>query len=245
MEIIRSEIFSKYPEIIFGFSTKSGLGRRAPYFFNLSLSVGDDENIVRENRREFIKNLGLNPGNIVTQKQVHSDIIRYVGEPGEPRESDAMITDRTGLGLAVGVADCTPIFIYDRVRKVIAGVHSGWRGTEKKILLKTLRRLEKEFNCKAVNLVAYIGPSICGKNYEVGEEVAALFDQEFIVPKNGKFLLDVASVNYRMLIDFGLAEGQVEKSELCTFREEKLLHSYRRDGKISGRSLGIIAMKDK
>lgn len=243
MEIIRSAIFSNYPEIIFGFSTKSGLDRQAPYYFNLSLSVGDDENIVRENRREFIKALGLLPENVVTQKQVHSDIVRRVEMPGPPQESDAMITGRAGLGLAVSVADCTPIFIYDKSGKVIAGVHSGWRGTEKKILLKTLGRLNEEFNCNAEDLVAFIGPSICGKNYEVGEEVAALFNDEFITRENEKYFLDVAAANYKMLLDFGLKEDQIEMSELCTFAEEKL-HSYRRDGKISGRSFGIIAMKD-
>lgn len=243
MQIIRSEIFSKYPELIFGFSTKAGLYRPAPYYFNLSLSVGDNEEIVRENRREFFKNLGLKPHNIVFQKQTHSDIIRYIEKPAPAEESDAMITDKYNIGLAVGVADCTPIFIYDRQRKIIAGVHSGWRGTEKKILLKTLFRLQGKFNSKKDDLVVYIGPSICREHYEVGPEVADLFDEKFRIKKDEKYLLDVAAVNYQILIDYGLKKEQVEVSGLCTYGEKEILHSYRRDGKKSGRLLGVIAMK--
>ncbi|MGA7837816.1 MAG: peptidoglycan editing factor PgeF [Ignavibacteriaceae bacterium] len=244
MQIIRSEIFSKYPEVIFGFSTKIGLERPAPYFFNLSLSVGDNEEIVKENRRMFFKELELNPDRVVLQKQTHSDIIRYIDKPMTPEESDAMITDKRDLGLAIGVADCTPVFIYDRRKKIIAGIHSGWRGTEKKILLKTLSRLNAEFNSDKKDLIVFIGPSICQNDYEVGEEVALLFDEKFRIKKNNKYLLDVASVNYQMLLDYGLKKEQVEISELCTMEEINLLHSYRRDGKKSGRLLGVIALRE-
>jgi len=244
MQIIRSEIFSKYPEVIFGFSTKIGLERPAPYFFNLSLSVGDNEEIVKENRRMFFKELKLNPNRIVLQKQTHSDIIRYIDKPMTPEESDAMITDKCDLGLAIGVADCTPVFIYDNKKKIIAGVHSGWRGTEKKILLKTLLMLGQKFDSCKKDLVVYIGPSICRRNYEVGREVAELFNEQFLSRKGDKFLLDVAGANYQMLMDYGLKMDQVEISELCTFEEANLLHSYRRDGKKSGRSLGVIALRE-
>lgn len=244
MQIIRSEIFSKFPEIVFGFSTKIGLERPAPFFFNLSLSVGDRDEIVEENRAEFFGNLGLEPGRVVLQKQTHSDIIRYIDAPGAPRESDAMITDKYNLGLGIGVADCTPVFIYDYKKKIIAGVHSGWRGTEKKILLKTLLMLGQKFDSGKKDLVVYIGPSICSRNYEVGREVAELFDEQFLSSKGDKFLLDVAGANYQMLMDYGLKKNQVEISELCTFEEAELLHSYRRDGKKSGRSLGVIALRE-
>jgi hypothetical protein len=244
MQIIRSEIFSKYPEIIFGFSTKIGMERPAPYFFNLSLSVGDNKEIVNKNREIFFKEIGLNTDKVVLQKQTHSDIVRYIDKPMPPEESDAMITDKRDLGLAIGVADCTPVFIYDRKTKIISGVHSGWRGTEKKILLKTLFMLNAKFNSDKKNLIAYIGPSICQNDYEVGEEVASLFDEKFRVKNNNKYLLDVASVNYQMLLDYGLKKEQVEISELCTMEEKNLLHSYRRDGKMSGRSLGVIALRE-
>ena len=243
MKVIRSEIFQKYPEINFAFSTKIGLDRPAPYYFNLSLSVGDDEKNVKENRKAFFAEFGLIEENVAIQKQTHSNIVRYVTKGGIVGESDAMITDKKNLTLAIGVADCTPIFIYDPENKVIAAVHSGWRGTAKRILEKTILKLKSEYKSKPEMLVTYIGPSISQKNYEVGNEVADLFDKEYIIEKDGNYLLDVASVNYDMLINSGLQGNNIEKSNLCTYEDKDLLHSYRRDGKKSGRSMGVIEMK--
>ena len=244
MKVIRPEIFQKYPEINFAFSTKIGLDRPAPYYFNLSLSVGDDKKIVNENRKIFFAKLGLFEENVAIQKQTHSDVVRYVTKGGIVGESDAMITDKKNLGLAIGIADCTPIFIYDPENKVIAAVHSGWRGTAKRILEKTVLKLISQYNSKLEKLVTYIGPSISQKNYEVGEKVADLFHNKYKIEKDGKYLLDVASANYDMLINSGLQGHNIERSNLCTYEEKDSLHSYRRDGKKSGRSMGVIVMKD-
>ncbi len=244
MKLIHAEIFKNYSEIRFGFSTKAGLNRQVPYYFNLSLSVGDDEKIVKENRKAFLAELGLSEENVAIQKQTHSDIVRYVTKGGIVGESDAMFTDKKNLGLAIGVADCTPVFIYDPENKVIATVHSGWRGTEKRILEKTIAKLKEECNSKPDELIAYIGPSISQKNYEVGKEVAELFEYKYKIKKNEKYLLDVSGANYDMLINSGLIENNIEKSNLCTYEEKDLLHSYRRDGQKSGRSMGIIVMKE-
>ncbi|MCU0343084.1 MAG: polyphenol oxidase family protein, partial [Ignavibacterium sp.] len=147
------------------------------------------------------------------------------------------------LGLAIAVADCTPVFLYDIKNNVIAAVHSGWQGTADKILLKTLLILQKDYSSKPENLVAYVGPSISQANYEVGKEVADKFDQTFIKPKGDKYLLDISGINYFELVKFGIPKNQIQKSRLCTFEFNTLLHSYRRDGNLSGRSLGVIAVK--
>lgn len=243
MKIIRSEIFNKYPEIIFGFSTKIGLNRKEPFYFNLSLTVGDNENIVNENRMAFAKGLGLDISQIAFQKQVHSDKITIVEKPGLIGESDALITSKKNLGLAISSADCTPIFIYDNINYIIAAVHSGWRGTQKKILSKTIKRLINDFNSKPENLIIYFGPSIHQKNYEVKENVAELFNSKYLLKTNNKIFLDVLNANLDQLKEFEIPEDRIEVSELCSFEEKDLLHSYRRDGKNSGRSLGIISIK--
>lgn len=244
MKFIQPEIFKKYPEIIFGFSTKIGLNRGAPFYFNMSFSTGDDEKIVAENRKAFFNALGLSEDKVAVQKQIHSDIVKYVTCGGMNGESDAMITNRSNLGLAISTADCTPVFIYDPENKIIAAVHSGWRGTVKKILLKTLQRLVDDFDSNPGKLITYIGPSISRKNYEVGSEVADLFDEKYKTKKADKYLLDVSGANYDMLINFGLQKNNIETSSLCTYEEKELLHSYRRDGINSGRSMGIIALRD-
>ena len=243
MLILKPPIFRKYPEIIFGFSTKIGAERKAPYYFNLSFSVNDKKEIVEENRTLFFNALGLNAENVAYQKQVHGDAISYVTKGGYAGKSDAMITDKTGIGLAISIADCVPIFIYDLKNKIAAGVHSGWRSSSKNILYKTLVKLNKQFNSLPENLVVYLGPSIKQNNYEVGKEVADLFNKKYVNHQNGKLFLDVAEFNYDVLIDFGVKKVNVQQSGLCTFAMDNILHSYRRDGEKSGRSIGVIAIK--
>jgi YfiH family protein len=242
MLILKPFIFKQYPEIVCGFSTKVGPNANPPYYFNLSYSVGEKKEIVDISRGLFFNELGLNENMVSYQKQVHEDSIQEVNTFGNCGESDALITTSKNLGLAISSADCPAIFIYDPIKKIITSVHSGWRGTEKKIVQKTIIKLNDEFNSNPQDLICYIGPSISQKNYEVGEEVANKFDDEFILKKENKFHLDVAGVSYKMMIDEGVKKVNIQVSGLCSFEYESLLHSYRRDGQKSGRALGVIAM---
>jgi YfiH family protein len=179
--------------------------------------------------------------NIAFQHQIHSDIIKIAAYGGSVGESDAIITPRKGMGVAISTADCTTIYLYDVHEKIIAGVHSGWRGTEKRILAKTIDVMRKEFDTKSENIFAYIAPAISQKNYEVGEEVVRLFNKKYSKEKTDKkFLLDVSRINYDILIELGIPKNNIENSNLCSFAEE-YLHSYRRDGDLSGRAIGILA----
>lgn len=243
MYILKPYIFSNYPEIIFGFSTKISSDTKSPYYFNLSYSVGDEKSKVDNNRKDFFEAIGLTVESVGYQRQIHSDIVQVIGCGGDNGASDALITNNKNLGLAIAVADCTPIFIYDKINKVIAAVHSGWQGTEQKILLKTLVMLQKDHSSNPENMIVYIGPSISQANYEVGKEFAEKFDRTYLEPKGDKYLLDTGRINYQILLDFGIPKNQIQKSDLCTYEFSTLLHSYRRDGNTSGRSLGVIAIK--
>lgn len=241
MKIIKSKIFEKHSEIKFAFSTKVGLERKGPFHFNMSKSVGDDEKNVEENRELFFSSIGLETLQVAFQKQVHGDEISLVTKPGFQGASDAMITKEKNIGLAISTADCTPIFIYDTVQHVIAAVHSGWKSTKERILQKTLQKLQSEFNLQPENMIAYIGPCISQKNYEVGKDFENYFDEKYLKPSGDKFKLDLKSANKDMLIEFGVKNENIEISDLCSY-EEEFLHSYRREGKVSGRALGIIAL---
>lgn len=245
MLIIRPFIYQQFPEIICALSTKIGLDRNAPYFFNLSYSVGDKKEIVVTNRKEFFNEIGLNLETVSYQKQIHEDVIQEVNSAGNCGESDALITTKKNLGLAISSADCPAIFIYDPIRRVIAAVHSGWRGTEKKILKKTLQKLKDDYNVNSSDLVCFIGPSISQPNYEVSIEVAEKFPAEFVERKFEKFYLNLIGTNLRILIEAGVKHSNIQASKLCSYEYEPLLHSYRRDGQTSGRALGIIAMKEE
>lgn len=244
IELIKSDLLNKYDEIIFGFSTKIGLDRTAPFYFNMSLNVGDDPEFVLENRDKFLAELGINPENTVFQLQTHSDNISYVNSPGTIDNNDAIVTDKPGLALIGSSADCPLIALYDKNKMIISIVHSGWRGTEKKILRKTLDKLINDFNSDPNDIIAHISPSVCSGNYEVGQEVAELFNSKYSIPnKNGKFFLDVKKANYDMLLDVGIPKENIDVSTLCSFEETNLLHSYRREGKESGRAIGVIALR--
>lgn len=242
MKIVKAEIFKQFPELIFGFSTKIGLNRGAPYYFNMSHTVGDNPEIVNENRIAFFKALGLMENEVALQRQIHSDNITYVDHGGIYPDSDGLITNKRNLGLAVSSADCAAVFIYDNEEKVICGIHSGWRGTEKRIIARAVEELKNSYNCNVNNMFVYIAPSISQKNYEVGGEVADKFNKEFLLYKNNKIYLDVSGANYNMLLQSGIPDKNIERSLLCSFEEEDL-HSYRRDGIHSGRALGVIALK--
>lgn len=208
----------------------------------MSYTVGADERVVTENRKLFFEKLGLKLENTAYQRQVHGDEIQVVTSGGDCGESDAMITTETNLGIAISTADCCAIFIYDPKNNVIAGVHSGWRGTNQKILSKTIMKLKNEFNSNAEHLICYLSPSISQQNYPVGKEVAEKFDSKYLKSKNGKLYLDVARNNYDMLLEQGIKKNNIQASKLCTFEYSEIFHSYRRDGKQSGRALGVIAM---
>ncbi len=241
--IIKPYIFNKFPEITCGFTTKIGLERKEPYFFNISFAVGDDEKIVEENRSALFSSMKLDGFRIHFQKQTHSDIVRIVNSDSVPEESDAMICSESKNALVIISADCTSIFIFDSVNKIIAAVHSGWRGTQKRILEKTLNFLFDKFNSSSKDLFVYMGPSISQANYQIGDEVAELFESKYLLKIENKFYLDVSFVNYDMLMDYGVPKNQIQKSTICTYEMNELFHSYRRDGEKSGRSLGVIALK--
>jgi len=242
LKIIKTKMFRDYPEIIFGFSTKEGLDRKAPFYFNMSQSVGDDFQVVEENKEEFLEAIGIPKERLAFQEQVHGDTVTIVDSPGFVGESDALITSGPNLAIGVFSADCDPIFIYDSVKKVVAAVHSGWKGTEKRILEKTLKTMKSKFKSNPKNMVAFIGPAISQKRYLVDEDVAKKFDEKYSYFDDIKYHLDVTKINYDILLSAGLKEENIDVSQLCSY-ENKFLHSYRREGKTSGRALGVIMIK--
>lgn len=232
-----------YPELVFGFSTKKGGVSPEPLGLNLSISVNDDPENVRRNRKIFFSELGIKEDQVTFQKQIHSSVINYTDKPEHFDGCDAIYTDKKNVFLAVSVADCIPVFLYAPDKKVIAGIHSGWKGTQAKIVTKTIKELVSKFHINLSELTAYIGPGISQDYYEVGEEVGKLFDEKIKYRKNGKYYLDLKKDNYDQLLSSGLNKKNIEVSELCTFKEKDLLHSYRRDGSRSGRMFGIIGMR--
>jgi YfiH family protein len=172
-------------------------------------------------------------------KQVHGCEILEPKQPGLAGEGDALVTTSPELWIGIRTADCLPILLVDPVACVAAAVHAGWRGTAEGIVTKTLRRME-ELGAQLTDIHAAIGPGICEASYEVGPEVAAIFQLE--LNENGKAQLDLTYENERQLREAGLEMEQIWAAKTCTKQNPELFHSFRRDGAAAGRMLSAIRL---
>ena len=116
---------------------------------------------------------------VVQAHQVHGDRVAVVGSAALTREDlegfDALITDVPGVAIGARTADCIPVLMYDPVRRVVAAVHSGWKGTVLKIAAKTLTVMASKYGTRAADILAVIGPGIGPDSFQVGPEVAEAF----------------------------------------------------------------------
>ncbi|WP_138160319.1 peptidoglycan editing factor PgeF [Peptoniphilus catoniae] len=167
--------------------------------------------------------------------QTHGDNIEYCdGKRGEDfplgkifYHTDGLITDREDIALIIKFADCTPILLYDPIKKVQASLHSGWRGTVKRISEKAIDKMVKDFNCSRENIFAFIGPSIDMENYEVGPEVYEAFKDfknrdKFFVPFKEKYKLSMIDANKDILLSCGIDENKMEISKISTYNSLSL-----------------------
>ncbi len=241
--IIRSKILSSFLNLSHGISTK--LGGNSPFYNNMSFKVGDEEQAVKNNRNKFFGSLGIDQSMLAIPQQVHSDKISVIDKPGLYKDTDGLITVTPDIYLIISTADCYSVLIYDKVNRVIGNIHSGWRGTQKKIVTKAIERMIKEFGSKTENLSVYVGPGIGTDNFEVGKEVVEMFEKKFTERRNGKYLVDLKSHIIDQLNTLGIDNYQIEAYPHCTFIMKDYLHSYRRDRDKSGRMFSVIGMRAK
>lgn len=218
--------------LVHGFST-SALG-------NMGLTHSPDPEAVLGSRRDFARALGVEIEPITTAGAVHGAAVARVDEPVEVVQGvDALVTDRPGVALFATFADCYPIVLWDPEVRCAALVHAGWRGTLAGVGPAAVRAMHDGYRSDPKNILAGIGPGICGNCYEVGGEVAERFDALFVRPrKDGRFLLDLAAANQAQLEKAGVRE--VYALGLCT-KETAYLPSHRRnpDGTRFGAIVGI------
>jgi YfiH family protein len=161
---------------------------------NLGFTDWDTRERVRDNREKFLGAIGASKMRVVALRQIHSDIVHVIHSLNQSPagtesqgsiaseaapQGDALITREPGVLLVVQTADCIPILLADPRRQVIAAIHSGWRGTVRRIAAKALGRMQMEFGTKPEDVIAALGPGIGQPCYEVGTEVAAEFHAQF------------------------------------------------------------------
>ena len=225
MRIVSASIFSGFPEVRFAFSTRDG-------------------NNVHDYEQSFLRSAEVETKRLAIPKQVHGKTVMKVSAPGVYPDSDALITNQRDVFLQVSVADCLSIFLYDQTSHSVGAVHAGWRGSVEKITLFAFQRMVQEFSAKPETTRVFIGPSARSCCYEIGEDVASQFDEQFVMRKpNTRPHLDMQSFNVSVLTSLGIQKLNIEVSPHCTICTPELFHSYRRDGTKAGRMIGILGLQ--
>ncbi len=237
------------------FSTRDG-GVSRPPFDSLNLSAReDDRGAVAENLLRFCRALELGRCPPVVQRQVHGRGLTWVGgdddsEPGEVSlgDGDGLLTRQPRMPLAVQVADCVPVLLWDPHGGVVAAVHAGWRGTAEAIVRHALEAMGERAGTDPALVRAALGPSIGGCCYAVGPEViealerVAPADDVRIPAEDGIQRVDLRRVNRAQLLEAGVPGDSIEDVGGCTCCDHRFF-SYRREGPRTGRLMGAIELR--
>ena len=227
---------------------------------NLSFSRGDKEEAVLENYRRVAETFGKTVDDFVCTDQTHTTTVRLVGKEergyGVTKQKpytdvDGLITNESGVILSTFYADCVPLYFVYPVNKAIGLSHSGWRGTVGRMGQKTLEAMADAFGTKPADVYAAIGPSICQDCYEISEDVAEHFYQEFsqqgeeilIHKGNGKYQLDLWKTNEIVLLEAGILPEHLAVTNICTCCNSDVLFSHRASHGKRGNLAAFLMLK--
>ena len=198
--------------------------------------------------------LGGTPERLLTLRQVHGAEVLVVNDDTRalalalPQPYDAVVTEKKNIALGIWTADCLPILMADRTKKVIAAVHAGWRGIWRGVIERTVAEMTRSFQSAPADIWAGIGPGIGPCCYEVKEDVVSLFRNayaaadQFIQEREGKTYLDLRGCARLELTQAGILPANISVIDLCTSCRQDLFFSYRREND-AGRHLSFILLK--
>ena len=231
-------------------STRAG-GVSAPPFdlLNLGRSVGDDPAAVQENRRRFVAAIGASPAWL---SQTHGTAVLRLaaGAPPPATNADAAITTEPGIACTVMVADCLPVLLAAPEGRGVGAAHAGWRGLAAGVLEATARALAEAARCATGDLVAWLGPCIGPRAFEVGADVLAAFGaapagHPRFAPSpradgSPRWLADMPGLARDRLQALGVE--QISGGAWCTVEDRSRFFSFRRDH-VSGRMAAAVWLR--
>lgn len=210
---------------------------------NLGGHVGDDPAAVATNRGRLAEGLGVAPDRLVLMDQVHGAQVAVAAGPwpqGRAPAADALVTRQPGLALVVLVADCTPVLLADRQAGVVAAVHAGRPGLIAGVVGAAVAAM-RDLGARAIH--AAVGPSVCGRCYEVPgdlrDRASAASPVAAAVSWSGTPAIDVAA---GVVDQLRCEDVMVRWVPGCT-RESPHLYSYRRDH-TTGRFAGVVMLPE-
>ncbi|MEN6623897.1 MAG: peptidoglycan editing factor PgeF [Smithella sp.] len=255
---LQAEVFSECDFLTHAFCTRQGGGSRDEYSsLNMSFREGDEELQVMHNWGKMAGSFAIPIENFLVLNQVHGDDILIIKSresyfsSGDALNYDAIITNRSGLALCIKTADCVPVFIIDKKKKVIAAVHAGWKGTALGITAKVIQLMKSQYGSNPQDILAAVGPSIGFCCYEVDSIVADAFAEHkgkknflFQVKGKNKWMLDLPEANHQQILECDVPETNIELSGLCTKCNQDLFFSHRGSGGITGRQINFLMLKE-
>ncbi|HEX9836780.1 MAG TPA: peptidoglycan editing factor PgeF, partial [Alphaproteobacteria bacterium] len=227
----------KIPGIRHAFFTRAGGSSRGLYAgLNAGIGSRDERAAVLENRARAARHLGVEPEHLATPYQVHGSdvvVVESVWGPGLGPRADAVVTHRPDIAVGVGTADCGPILFAEPAARIVAAAHAGWKGALCGILESAVAGMER-LGADRGRIVAVLGPTISGRNYEVGPELVAAFvtaDRDnkcFFSPssRRGHAFFDLPAYIVARLRGAGV--GAVHDVGQCTYTDAARFYSYRR-----------------
>ena len=211
--------------------------------------------------KSLCKSVDLDYTDLVKTIQTHTDNVSNIEKKkiegpdfNTYKDVDGLCTNKEDIILSTTNADCILLLFFDPVKKVIANVHSGWKGTLQRISIKTIRNMKEKYGCNEKNILVCMCPSIRKCHFEVGEDVYNLFYKEFkdiiqkekiFENKDGKWHIDTIEINRDILLKEGLLPENIIDSGICSVCNKEYMHSYRAEGEAYGLNTAIISLKEE
>ena len=223
------------------------------------INFRSDSKEEKESYQKIFDSLNLDINTFVKPQQRHTDNVTCIDKVMKTEEllkTDGLITNKGNIALVSTNADCILFLFYDPVKKVIANVHSGWRGTFQKIGEKAIIKMIEEYKCNPEDIEVYISPSIRKCHFEVDEDVKRdcekIFSftgrtEEFIEKgeiKNGlqKYFIDTILINRILFLNNGIKEENIYDCEICSVCNSDKVRSYRAEGKDFKLATSVISL---
>lgn len=242
-----------------GFSARHGGASHHPFHsLNMGLHVGDQQESVLCNRRQFAGIFRIGLDKVVCCEQVHGSQVAHVDmeQGGRGAENyntslpgiDALVTRTPGIMLATFYADCIPVFFFDPVTRAVAIAHSGWKGTMDRIVLNTLQSMVQRLGSKLGDIEVFLGPGIGPCCFQIAPDLSEKVSKAFvefdgIMYRNGEIYWDLRLTNWHILIQAGINPVKIIDCGLCTSCRTDLFYSHRREKGNTGRMMAAIGLR--
>lgn len=232
--------------------------------------------LAKKSYKNICKAIGSKYKNVVKPKQFHTNNVKIVKSKinvlapdfnlKKYKQTDGLITNKRKMVLSTTNADCILFLLFDPVKKVIANVHSGWKGTLHRIIVQAINKMVEEFESNPRDIICCICPSIRKCHFEVSQDVKEMFQKEFadlegttyidennnkaiinlndiIEPRQQKWNIDTVLINKIIIQNMGLLQENIIDSGICSLCNSDLIHSYRNEKEGFGLETALIELK--